>query len=59
MEIRKPNAVFRYNKFIKEVDRADQYLLLLSSDENCKMVKKVLLYLLNCVLFNPLECRGH
>ena len=37
MEIKKLYAVVQYNKFIKDVDRADQYL---SSEENCKMVKK-------------------
>ena len=26
MEIKKPYAVVQYNKFIKDVDRADQYL---------------------------------
>jgi hypothetical protein len=26
MEIKKPYAVFQYNKFIKGIDRADQYL---------------------------------
>jgi len=38
MEIKKPYAIVQYNKFIKYVDRADHYL---SSEENCKMVKKV------------------
>ena len=40
MEIKKPYAVVQYNKFMKGVDRADQYLLLLNSEENCKMVEK-------------------
>ena len=41
MEIKKPYAVVQYNKFMKGVDRADQLpQLLLSSKENCKMVKK-------------------
>jgi hypothetical protein len=35
MEIKKPYAVVQYNKFMKGVDRVDQYLLLL---RNCKMV---------------------
>jgi len=53
MEIKKPYTVVRYNKFIKDVDRTDQYLSYYCSEENCKMVKKkVVLYLLNCVLFN-------
>jgi len=37
LEIKKPYAVVQYSKFMKEMDRADQYL---SSEENCKMVKK-------------------
>jgi len=50
MEIKKPCAVVQYNKFMKGIDRADQ--LLLSYEENCKMIEKVVLYLLNCALFN-------
>jgi len=53
MEIKKPYAVVQYNKFMKGVDRADQYL------SNCSVLrktvkwsKKVVLYLLNCALFN-------
>ena len=53
MEIKKPYAVVQYNKFMKGVDRADQYL------SNCSVLrktvkwsKKVVLYLLKCVLFN-------
>jgi len=39
---------------MKGIDRADQYLRsLLISEENCKMAKKkVVLYRLNCALFN-------
>ena len=37
MEIKKPYVVVQYSKFIKDVDRANQHL---SSEENCKMVKK-------------------
>jgi hypothetical protein len=37
MEINKPYAVVQYNKFIKGVERAEQYL---SSEEHCKMVNK-------------------
>jgi hypothetical protein len=36
MEIKKHYAVVHYNKFITDVNRADQHL---SSEENCKMVK--------------------
>ena len=53
MEIKKPYAVVQYNKFMKGVDRADQYL------SNCSVLRKtvkwsknVVLYLLNCALFN-------
>jgi hypothetical protein len=60
MEIKKPNAVVQSNKFIKDVDRADQYLSHCSVlKRTVKWSKNVLLYLPNCVLFNPLECTGH
>jgi hypothetical protein len=55
MEIKKPYAVGQYNIFIKGIDRADQYLSfysVLSKTEKKK--KKVVLYLLNCALFNAL-----
>jgi len=53
MEIKKPYAVVQYNKFIKGVDRADQYLTYYSIlKKTVKWSKKVVLYLLNCVLFN-------
>jgi len=53
MEIKKPYAVVQYNKFIKGVDRADQYLTYYSVlKKTVKCSKKVVLYLLNCVLFN-------
>ena len=52
IEIKKPYAV-QYSKFIKDVDRADQcltnYLVL---KKTVKWSKKVVLYMLNCVLFN-------
>ena len=52
-EIKKPYAIVQYNKFIKVVDRADQYLSYYSVLKNTvKCLKKVVLYLLNCVLFN-------
>jgi hypothetical protein len=48
MEIKKPYAVVQYNKF-----RADQYLSYYSVlRKTVKWSKKVVLYLLNCVLFN-------
>ena len=49
MEIRKPCAVVQYNKFMKDVDRADKHSVL---KKTLKWSKKVVLYLLNCVLFN-------
>jgi len=53
MEIKKPYAVVQYNKSIKGVNRADQYLTYYSVlKKTVKWSKKVVLYLLNCVLFN-------
>jgi membrane-associated HD superfamily phosphohydrolase len=53
VEIKKPYAIVQYNKFIKDVDRADQYLNYYSVlKKTVKWSKKVVLYLLNCVLFN-------
>jgi len=53
MEIKKPYAVIQYNKFMKGVDKADQYLSYYSVLRKCvKWSKKVILYLLNCALFN-------
>jgi len=53
MEIKKPYVVVQYNKFRKGVDRADQYLSFYSVLRKIvKWSKKVVLYLLNCALFN-------
>jgi len=53
MEIKKSYAVGQYSKFIKGVDRADQYLSYYSVlKKTVKWSKKVVLYLLSCVLFN-------
>jgi len=53
MEIKKPYAVVQYNKFIMGVGSADQYLSYYSVlQKTVKWSKKVVLYLLNCVLFN-------
>jgi len=53
MEIMKPYAVGQNNKFIKGVDRADHYLSFYSVlSKTVKWSKKVVLYLLNCALFN-------
>jgi len=53
MEIKKPYALVQYNKFMKGVDRADQYLSYYSVlRKTVKWLITVVLYLLNCVLFN-------
>jgi hypothetical protein len=55
VEIKKPYAVVQYNKFMKGIDRADQHLSYCSGlRKNVKWSKKMVLYLLNCVLFNAL-----
>jgi len=53
MEIKKPYAVVQYNKFMKGLDRADQYFsYYFVLRKTVKWSKKVVLYLLNCALFN-------
>ena len=53
LEIKKTYAVVQYSKFIKDIDRADQYLSYYSVLKKIvKWSKKVVLYLLNYVLFN-------
>ena len=53
MEIKKPYVVVQYNKFMKGIDSADQYLSFYSVlKKTVKCSKKVVLYLLNCVHFN-------
>jgi hypothetical protein len=53
MEIKKPYAIVQYNKFKKGVYRADQYLSYYSVlRKSVKWSKKVVLYLINCALFN-------
>jgi len=53
MDIKKPYAVVQYNKFVKGIDRADQYLSHYSFlRKTVKWMKKVVLYLPNCTLFN-------
>jgi len=52
MEIKKPYAIVQYNKYINDVDRADQLLSYYSVlKKTVKWSKKVVLYLLNSVLF--------
>jgi hypothetical protein len=53
METKKPYAVVQDNKFMKGVDRADQCLSFYSVLRNTvEWLIKVVLYLLNCDLFN-------
>jgi hypothetical protein len=53
LEIKKTYTVVQYNKFMKGVDRADQYLSFYSVLRNfLKWSIKMFLYLLNCALFN-------
>jgi len=55
MEIKMPYSACEYNKFIKGVNRADQYLRCYSVlRKTVKWSKSVVLYLLNCVLFKAL-----
>jgi hypothetical protein len=60
MEIKKPYADVKYSKFMKGIERADQYFsyyLVLGSTVNWS--KKVVLYVLNCALFNEFLCTVH
>jgi hypothetical protein len=53
LEIKKPYAVVQHNKFMKGIDSADQYLSYYSVlRKTIKWMKQVVLYLLNCALFN-------
>jgi hypothetical protein len=53
IKIKKPFAVVQYNKVMKGVDRADQYLSYYSVlRKTVKWSEKGVLYLLNCALFN-------
>jgi len=53
MEIKEPYAVVQYNKYMKGIGRAGQYLSYYSVlRKTVKWSKKVVLYLLNCALFN-------
>jgi hypothetical protein len=54
MEIKKSYAVVQYSKFIKDVDRSDHYFSYYSVLKKTVKSKKVVLYLLKCVLFNAL-----
>ena len=57
MEIKMPYAVDQYRKLMKGIERADQYLCYYSVlRKTVKWLKKVVLYLLNCALFNAFFC---
>ena len=52
IRVKKPYAVIQYNKFVKDLDRADQHLSYYSVlKKTVKWSKKVVLHLLNCVIF--------
>ena len=53
LEIKKPYTIVQYNEFMKDVHSADQYLSYYSVLRKIvKWLKEVVLYLLNCALFN-------
>ena len=55
MEIMMPFAIDQYSKFMKGINRANQYLSYYSVlRKNVKCSKKVVLYLLNYALFNAI-----
>jgi len=57
MEIKEPYTVVQYNKLMKGVYRAEQYLSYYSVlRKTVKCLKKVVLYLLKCVHFNVFFC---
>jgi len=57
MEIKKHYAVVENNKFMKGIDRADQYFSHYSVlRKTVKWSKKVVLYLQNCALFKCIVC---
>jgi hypothetical protein len=60
MEIKNPSAVVQYSKFMKGIERTDQYLSYYSFlRKTVKWLKKVILYLLKFALFNAVLCTGH
>jgi len=61
MEIKKPYAIVQYNKFIKDLDSTKPVpQLLLSSEENCKMVNKGgTISAKLCALQRIFLCTGH
>ena len=60
MEIKMPFAIDQCSKFMKGVDRANQYLSYHSVlRKTVKCSKKVVLYLLNYAFFNAFFGTGH
>nr|XP_033326527.1 piggyBac transposable element-derived protein 4-like isoform X2 [Megalopta genalis] len=51
-EIKKPACVVEFNKLLKSVNRADQYSCYSILRRSKRWQKKVVLYLINCALFN-------
>jgi len=60
VEVKKPYAAVQYNKFMKDIDRADQYLSFYSVlRKTVKWSKKVVLYLLKVLSSRHFLCTGH
>ena len=60
MEIKKPYVIVQYNKFMKGVDRTDQYLSYYSIlRKSVKWSEKVVLYLLTVHSSMHFVCTGH
>ena len=58
--IKKPESILDYNKYMKGVDRADQYLSYYPIyRKTIKWSKKVCMYLFNCALFNAFRTFQH
>jgi hypothetical protein len=57
LEIKKPNSVVQYNKFMESIGRTDQCLSFYSFlRKTVKWLKKVVLYLLSTALFSAFFC---
>jgi hypothetical protein len=60
VEIKKLYAFGQYNKFIKSIDGADQYLSYSSVlKKTVEWLKNIVLYLINFVLLNIFLCTGY
>lgn len=54
--ILKPISILDYNKYMKGVDRADQYLSYYSIFRKTKKwTKRVMMFFINCALFNSFK----